>query len=428
MQDRHRLMLMGLVGALAAAAIAVSLVQLSRYHHLQATAASVPAPLAIGTELQRPRRVPSVTLADEHGRPISLSAWRGKWIVLAPSMTLCHEVCPMTTAALMELQSRLGPAGLSRQVVVVEATVDPWRDTSARLRAYRRLTGASFAMLTGGEAKVARLWRFFGVYYKRVPQGRPADVDWLTHKPETFDVQHTDAFFLIDPAGQERVLDEGMPSVGGTLPVKLRTLLNDQGVHNLQSPQLPWTASNVLEDLYFLMDRNVPAGSIPSAAAPSPAAAARALSGSPQVLATLHRQAGRLLGSGVSMTGELTSLHGYPVVINAWASWCTPCRQEFSLFASASARYGRRVAFLGSDTSDSASDARAFLATHPVSYPSYQGTMQTLSSMAQLEGLPTTIFLNGRGHVVFVHTGSYEAQTTLDQDIERYALRTTQPT
>ena len=51
----------------------------------------------------------------------------------------------------------------------------------------------------------------------RVPQGKPPDVDWLTHKPETFDVQHTDALFFIDPAGQERIVDEGMPEVDGQL-------------------------------------------------------------------------------------------------------------------------------------------------------------------------------------------------------------------
>ena len=37
----------------------------------------------------------------------------------------------------------------------------------------------------------------------------------MTGKPETFDVDHTDAVFLIDPAGQERILDEGMPDIGG---------------------------------------------------------------------------------------------------------------------------------------------------------------------------------------------------------------------
>ncbi len=88
----------------------------------------------------------------------------------------------------------------------------------------------------------------------------------------------------------------------------------------------------------------------------------------------------------------------------------------------ASAGYGRRVAFLGNETNDSAADARSFLSRHPVSYPSYQGSQSSLSSLAQIAGLPTTIFVGRSGRVVYVHTGSYDTQTTLDQDIQRYAL------
>ena len=49
-----------------------------------------------------------------------------------------------------------------------------------------------------------------------------------------------------------------------------------------------------------------------------------------------------------------------------------PCRAEFGLLATAAAAYGRRVAFLGADVNDDPGDARAFLAQHQVSYPSYQ--------------------------------------------------------
>ena len=123
-----------------------------------------------------------------------------------------------------------------------------------------------------------------------------------------------------------------------------------------------------------------------------------------------------------ALTGRLHGLRGYPAVINAWASWCTPCQEEFPLFASASLRYGRRVAFLGADTNDSAGDAQAFLAKHPVSYPSYQATIGQLSPLAAIAGLPTTIFVNRNGKVVYVHTGQYDSQGTLDEDIGTYAL------
>jgi protein SCO1/2 len=422
MLRRTRLVLTFALAVAAAGVLALSIVAATRYDHRQA-AAEVPAPLAVGTELQRPRAIPDVRLVDQTGAPASFSRWRGRWVVLAPSLTLCHEVCPMTTAALMQLTSQLKAAGLARQVVVVEATVDPWRDSTARLRAYRRLSGADFTMLTGAQPAIHRLWAFLGVYYKRVPQGSPPDVDWMTGEPETFDVSHTDAVFIIDPAGQELIADTGMPAVDGQLPVGLRGLLNDTGRQNLAHPQLGWTANELTEDLYYAMNRSVPAGALTRVAAPSRAEAAAALSGSPHPLAALHAHAGALLGASESLPSELHALRGYPVVLNAWASWCPSCRSEFPLFASASARYGRSVAFLGNDTNDySVSDARAFLAGHPVSYPSFSGNASGLSPLAQIEGLPTTIFLNRVGRVVHVHIGAYQTPTTLTQDIERYAL------
>lgn len=145
------------------------------------------------------------------------------------------------------------------------------------------------------------------------------------------------------------------------------------------------------------------------------------LRGSPAPLAALHRQADQLLGPGASLTHEIRALHGYPIVINAWASWCTPCQQEFGLFAAAAARFGRRVAFLGADTEDSAGPAQAFLQKHPVSYPSYQATTGSLSSMTAIVGLPTTIFVSPSGTVRYVHSGQYVSEGTLAQDIETYS-------
>lgn len=144
------------------------------------SASALPAPLAVGTALQQPRKVPDMRLIDEQGQPFSVRDWRGKWVILAPDDTACNEDCPITTGALMALSSQLRASGLATKTVVVEASIDPWHDSPARLRAYRRLTGLNFELLNryaGRDSPVLALLR--GLLQAR-PGRQPAG-DRLVH-------------------------------------------------------------------------------------------------------------------------------------------------------------------------------------------------------------------------------------------------------
>ena len=158
--------------------------------------------------------------------------------------------------------------------------------------------------------------------------------------------------------------------------------------------------------------------------APSSATLATELANSPPALARLHAQANHVIGDQAALQNRIHSLRGYPIVLNVWGSWCAPCVAEFGLFGTASAYYGRRVAFLGADIGDSAADGQSFMQQHPVSYPSYETSSSQLTAVIPqgLLGTPTTIFINRAGKM-WVHTGQYQSQGTLDADIAAHALR-----
>ena len=66
----------------------------------------------------------------------------------------------------------------------------------------------------------------------------------------------------------------------------------------------------------------------------------------------------------------LTSLHGTPVVLNVWGSWCAPCREEGPRLAAAAKQHGSQVQFLGLDVADSKGPAQSFIEEMGWTYPS----------------------------------------------------------
>ncbi len=87
----------------------------------------------------------------------------------------------------------------------------------------------------------------------------------------------------------------------------------------------------------------------------------------------------------------ITQLRGKPVVVNFWASWCGPCRQEAGELASVSKSHDGEVQFLGVDVKDTVTAARDFIERYGWSYPSVFDEAGAIQDSLGLIGLPQTV-------------------------------------
>lgn len=219
-----------------------------------------PPPATVGNVLNKlvPPAVSTLNLQDQNGQPVTLDQFQGKEVLLAPFLSSCQEECPITTAALLDMQRAIEKDGLSKKVVILEVTVDPGRDTPARMKAYAALTGSDWPLLTGSAVSLAALWQYFGVYYQKVAEASPPGIDWYTHRPYTYDVDHSDGFILLDTDLRERFIAGGLTKIG-QIPANLHKLLDSQGEANLAKPGAgTWTVSDGLNAIGWLLGRSVP--------------------------------------------------------------------------------------------------------------------------------------------------------------------------
>jgi len=141
-----------------------------------------------------PRIAPDFSLPSSRDNQFTLSEQRGKLLVLGFGFTNCPNVCPMTLANLAQVYKNLG--ALAGQVQVVYMTVDPERDTPARLREYLTNFNSHFVGVTGSADELAAVRQAYGIIAKKE-----------VHKNGgNYEVHHSSYIYLIDRDGLLRAL------------------------------------------------------------------------------------------------------------------------------------------------------------------------------------------------------------------------------
>ncbi|HEX3721149.1 MAG TPA: SCO family protein [Nitrolancea sp.] len=156
---------------------------------------------------------PNFTLEEAGNKQVQLNDFRGKVVLLYFGYTYCPDICPTTLATIARARASLGADASKVQFVMV--TVDPKRDTPARLDAYVQKFDPSFVGLSGTLAQITPIASEYGIYFQ-------------AQSPDStggYSVDHTAAVTLIDPQGQRRLL-ESYGTTSDQFATDIRSLLH----------------------------------------------------------------------------------------------------------------------------------------------------------------------------------------------------------
>lgn len=160
---------------------------------LAATVHAAPA-LKSGT-FSPARPAPEIAQKAADGKDFRLSSFRGKVVVLEFGFTHCPAVCPASLAMLAQARQKLGADADRLQVVFI--SVDPERDTPARLNTYLAQFDKSFIGLTGTPEQMAAIRKDYGISATRFPA--PAG-------QSGYQMGHSSYLYFIDKKGMLRAM------------------------------------------------------------------------------------------------------------------------------------------------------------------------------------------------------------------------------
>lgn len=115
--------------------------------------------------------------------------------------------------------------------------------------------------------------------------------------------------------------------------------------------------------------------------------------------------------------GSIADYRGHWVLVNLWASWCVPCRQEAPELDRFARQYRKRdVTVLGINVQDNSDDALSFLHDHEVQYPQLRSVGDERSAAFGSTGVPENFLVDPRGRLALIWRGPVD-QDFLEQQV-----------
>ncbi|NJN15246.1 MAG: TlpA family protein disulfide reductase [Oscillochloris sp.] len=127
-------------------------------------------------------------------------------------------------------------------------------------------------------------------------------------------------------------------------------------------------------------------------------------------------QVGQILPNAelTTFAGEKVNVHdlrGQPVVINFWATWCEPCKEEIPMLQAAYENTSRTGFQLLAVTNESRSTVEEFVGSFGMSFPVVFDPGGRAGNRYRVQAIPTTFFLDSEGRILARHMGALDAQT-----------------